>query len=278
RDVGLRRREWCDVLRELGLDETLKVDAAVGQWQSLVQACDLRREHAVQLESIERDRQAITAHRQDFERLTALLPTTRVVELKTDPDRLLPLWLEEIRKSGGLSEEQLRLKREGREKRKQAAKAEKTIGQLQAQQNALFLQAGVSSRTELESRTQSLVRHQELARLLEDAQLELQIVAEEEPQLALVEDDLLAFKPGDNKRRITDGEVELKQIDRDIQKAREELGRIKRELTELAGDRRIVTLRFEREQVADQLRQATERWCAVELAAETIDRIRQRME
>ena len=74
-------------------------------------------------------------------------------------------WLEEIRKSGGQSEEQLRLKREGREKRKQAARAERAIRELQGQQNVLFLQAGVSSRAELEQRTKSLVRHQELARL-----------------------------------------------------------------------------------------------------------------
>jgi uncharacterized protein YhaN len=278
RDVGLRRREWCDVLRDLGLDETLKVDKAIGQWQALMEAGDLRREHALQLEMIERDRQAIAAHRQDFERLTGLLPTTHMVGLKADPNRLLPLWLEEIRKAGGLTEEQLRLKREGREKRKQATKLERTISDLQAQQNVLFLQAGVSSRTELEQRSQSLVRHQELARLLEEAQLELQLVAEEEPELAVVEDDLLTFKAGNNKRRITDGEVELRQIDGDIQKAREELGRVKRELDELAGDRRAVTLRFEREQLADRLLTSTERWCALELAGDAIDRIRHRME
>jgi uncharacterized protein YhaN len=278
RDVGLRRREWCDALRDLGLDETLKVDKAIGQWQALMEASDLRREHALQLEMIERDRQAIAAHRQDFERLTGLLPTTHMVGLKADPNRLLPLWLEEIRSAGGLTEEQLRLKREGREKRKQAAKLERSISDLQAQQNVLFLQAGVSSRPELEQRSQSLVRHQELARLLEEAQLELQLVAEEEPELAVVEDDLVAFNAGDNKRRITDGEVELRQIDRDIQQAHEELGRIKRELAELAADRRAVTLRFEREQIAGELRQATERWCALELAGDAIDRIRHRME
>src|SRR5690606_28183911 len=101
RDVGLRRRERCDVLRALGLDETLKVDHAIGQWQALMEAGDLRREHALQLEMIERDRQAIAAHRQDFERLTGLLPTTHMVGLKSDPARLLPLWLEEIRNAGG---------------------------------------------------------------------------------------------------------------------------------------------------------------------------------
>ena len=53
---------------------------------------------------------------------------------------------------------------------------------------------------------------------------------------------------------------------------------MKRELTELANDRRAVSLRFEREQVADELRQATERWCALDLATDSIDRIRHRME
>src|SRR5690606_35287944 len=127
------------------------------------------------------------------------LPTTHMVGLKSDPARLLPLWLEEIRNAGGLSEEQLRLKREGREKRKQAARLERSINDLKSQQNVLFLQAQVSTRAELEQRSQALVRHQELARLLEEAQLELQLVAEEEPELAVVEDDLLAFNAGDNK-------------------------------------------------------------------------------
>ena len=73
-------------------------------------------------------------------------------------------------------------------------------------------------------------------------------------------------------------EIDLKQLDRDIQTAREELGRVKQELAELAEDRSTVSLRFEREQIIRQLRQVIEQWAAHDLSIETIERIRRRME
>ena len=279
RDVGLRRREWCDCLRDLGLDETLKVDRAIDQWQAIVEASDLRREHAAFLELIERDQKAIESHRRDIDRLIGLLPTSNMVGLKSDPDRLITHWLGELKNSGGLTEEQAKLRREGREKRKEASRLESLVRDLESQTRMLLMQAGVSSRDELEHRTHSLTKHQEITRLLEDTQGEVRMVGEEEPDLAISEDDLLAFNSTENKRRLGEAETELQQIfDHDIQTAREELGRVKRELTELANDRRAVSLRVEREQIADELRQATERWCALDLSIDSVDRIRHRME
>lgn len=280
REVGLRRRQWCDVLRDLGLQETLKIDQAFEQWQALLEANEVRREHAALFERIDRDRQAIEAHRGHIDRLSGLLPAGKVGVSESAPDRdlLLTEWLEALRDSGGAAEAQTRLRREVRQKRKAASRLEAALRDLASERRLLLVQAGVSTREQLEQYTRSQSRRQELMRQIEDAQRELQLAAEEQPELAVVEEDLLAFHPGENKRRITDAEIQLKQIDRDVQTAREELGRVKRELAELANDRSAVSLRFEREQIAGQLRQVIERWCALDLAIDAVDRIRHRME
>src|SRR5690606_15876894 len=125
---------------------------------------------------------------------------------------------------------------------------------------------------------QNLARYRELERRCHEAQAELRTIAESEPNLAIVEEDLLACDEAANRQTIARLEAELKQITRDSQTAHQELGRIERELQELAGDRREVSLRFEREQVAAQLAREIEAWCSLDLSIEAVDHIRHRME
>jgi uncharacterized protein YhaN len=183
-----------------------------------------------------------------------------------------------LNRVSGASEEQKKLRREGRRKRQEASRLEPSLRKLTSQRRQLLHQAGAATREELEQSWQSQFRYQELTKQLEEAQLEVQLLAEEEPELALVEEDLLAFQAGDNNRQMADVEIDLKQVDRDIQTTREELGRVKQELAELAEDRSTVSLRFERDQIVRQLRGVIERWAAADLSIETIERIRHRLE
>ena len=280
RDVGLRRRQWCELLRELGLEETLKVDQAVEQLEGAMAAEEIRREHANLIQEIERDQAAIDAHHGEFDRLRTLIPTeeTDAASLSDEISGLVDHWLAAVSRAGGASEEQKRQRREGRGKRQEASRLEHSLRDLTSQRRQLLEQAGVSTREELEQAWQDQFRSGELDKQIEEADLEVQLIAEEEPELALVEENLLAFQAGDNKREVADAETELKQLDRDVQTASEELGRVKQELAELAEDRSTVSLRFEREQLVRKLKQSIERWAAFDLSLESIERIRHRLE
>ncbi|MGD9853601.1 MAG: AAA family ATPase [Planctomycetaceae bacterium] len=276
--VTQRRRDWCDLLRELGIGETLKVEQALRMWQTAGDTQHLRRAVALMQDDVAAEQRSTDELRRLIDRLIGELPQDAVSGLKSDPDQIIVRWTRQAHKSDGSQDKRAGLRRAARDKRREAETIEATLRDLSARRSALLMQTGVSSREELLMRMQSLSRHRELTRLLGEAQAELRAVAETEPDLAIIEEDLLAFNAGANRHAIERVEAELRQIDQELQAAHQELGRVKRELQELAGDRRAVTLRFEREQLAAELTREMESWCALDLSIEAVDQIRHRME
>jgi len=278
RTVSGRRRAWCDTLRELGIGETLKVEQALDLWSAAQEAQHLCRAIQFVQDEIRSDERSIDQLRRQMEQFVRELPKEVVAEFNSDPDQTIARWKNPARRLDGSKDKRTALRRQARDKRREAETVEGAIRDLYDRRHALLIQAGVSSRDELAARMQSLTRHRELERRCQDAQAELRTIAESEPNLAIVEEDLLAFDAAANRQTIERLENELKQITRDSQAAHQELGRIQHELQELAGDRRAVSLRFEREQVAAQLAREVEAWCSLDLSIEAVDHIRHRME
>ncbi len=276
--VSSRRREWCDTLRELGIGETLKTSEALRRWQAVGDAQHVGRALALMQDEVRAEQNAIEDRQRQIETLIGELPEEAVAGLDGDPDQIISRWRSRTHKRNDSQDERIRLRKLARDKRREAETTEQALRELNNRRSTLLLQAGVSSRDELAAQTQALSRHQELTRLLDEAQSELRTVAEAEPELAIVEEDLLAFDPAGNTQSIQQIEAELAQIDHGLQAAHEQLGRTKSELQELAADRRSVSLRFEREQIAADLARQTEAWCSLDLSIEAVDHIRHRLE
>ncbi len=278
-DVGLRRRQWCDVLRELGITETLKIDAAFERFPLMRTPADdapNRQWERLQGE-LDVERRTLQEFEQRIERLSARLPAPPGMQQRSS-DRLLGHWVDLLSGADRSAEERTRLRRESRELRKRALDLDQPLAQRESQQQDLYLQAGVTSRQELEAKTRAFARHAELTRQISEVGEELRVAAATEPQLAIVEEDLRAFQAGENHQAIETIEQELRDIDQDRQQAHERLGSLRQELEALANDRTAVGLRFEREQLAAELQQMTEQWCALQVSGDAIDQIRQRIE
>ncbi|MBX3437101.1 MAG: AAA family ATPase [Planctomycetaceae bacterium] len=278
RIVSQRRREWCDTLRDLGIDETLHVGQVLQAWQTAGDAEHLRRAVALTQDDVDAEERSIENLRRQMSRLIADLPADAVEGPNADPRKVVSRWMNRPRKSDTGREPRVALRRQAREKRRDAESAEAMIRDQLVRRTTLLVQAGCATRAELANRLQGLARREDLIRQLDAAQSELRSIAESEPQLAIVEDDLLAFDAADNKRSIQRIEGELKQIDRDLQSEHQTLGRVTRELQELVGDRRAVSLQFEREQTASRLKHEMEIWCALDSSIDAVDHIRHRME
>jgi uncharacterized protein YhaN len=170
------------------------------------------------------------------------------------------------------------LRRAYREKRREAATRRAALAELRAKRLAVLARAGAQDRAELEQKQRAWLRKVELERELAAAGGELAAAAETEPQLAVVEEDLVSFDAARNRQAVEAIRRELADLEQDLRQSHEQLGGVRREIAELEADRRPTSLRFDRAQLAAELEQATLELCAVDLAERAIEAIRARIE
>ena len=142
----------------------------------------------------------------------------------------------------------------------------------------LLVRCNCTNRDELVAKIKLLKRAAELATLLSMAKSELETVSRAEPELALVEDDLLAYDAGRNKRSIEAATDEITQLDRSLQQTYEVLGRVKAELRDLENDRRASSLRYDRAQIQADLHSAIAQLVTGDAAARSLERLRKKLE
>ena len=276
RTVTHTRREWTELLKRLGLRETLKVSGAFDVWQ---QVAEIQRAWIVwqnQAGVTKRDEAIVREFNEEVARLNKLLP-----EVKTptsDPHELLAQWDLRLKAIDAARRERKRLLQDARQRRRDAERFDTSIDSLRARRLSILSRAGAADREELEGRILSLKRRSELGRLLEDARSAVEEAASSEPELAIVEDDLLRFDPTRNTHSIQHNRAEMKQVDDQLQTLHERLGQLKREIQQIEDDASLETLSRKRKRVAIELRDATERWTAARLAGSAIERVRRRFE
>lgn len=276
RSVTTARKTWCELLVQMGLDETVRIDDAFQTWQHVLTACDQKdRWNSARVEW-QRHRDAIEAFRRRVEEIGHRMQRWNLDYSR--PEQVLVQWEQELRSFGENRRERQRLKQEEQARRDEAAEYRTKLDELKLQRSALLVQGGAADRETFEQRSQWLARRRELEELLAEANAELDAAAKTEPELAIVEEDLLLFDSDENGECIHTLNLELEDLDHDLQRACETLGRLKHEIETLESDRRATKLRCERERVAGQIREAAERLFAIELAAESIEEIRARFE
>jgi uncharacterized protein YhaN len=276
RTVTHSRREWTDLLQRLGLRDSLKITAAFDVWQRVA---EIQRAWIVwqnQAGVSQRDEAIVREFKEEVARLHKLLP---VANTKTsDPHELLAQWDLRLKQVDAARRERRRMLQDARQRRRDAERFDPTIDSLRARRLSILSRAGAADRDELASQIKSLKRRSELARLLDDARRAVEEAAATEPELAIVEDDLLRFDPTRNTATIAQNRTDMKQLDDQLQSLHERLGQIKREIQQIEEDASLETLSRRRKRVAIELRDATNRWTASRLAGSAIDRVRRRFE
>ncbi|MBX3443799.1 MAG: AAA family ATPase [Planctomyces sp.] len=275
KDVSHARRDWCELLRSLGLSETIKISEAFQSWEKIAESRSLWSDWQQVQKEYDRDRQTVDAYRKQVEELAGHLSPDR---RNADPHALVGEWDRRLQLMEERRKERTALRTAGKQKRRDAEQFDGPIADLRNRRQALLSRCQCTSRDDLARRIKLLARSSELSHLASIARSELDAVCRTEPELAVVEDDLLAYDSVRNARSIEAATHELATLDRDLEQAYETLGRLKAELRDLEQDRRASSLRYDRAQVQADLQSAVEQLCTGDAALRALERIRSRLE
>ncbi len=272
RKIATTRQNWCELLTQSGFTETIHVDEAFEVWQNVVEANEIHRLWTSADTKLQNLRQTYETYRKRIEELGH-----RMHRWDLDyehPLNVLLAWEEDLQQYSTQRKDRRYLRREQKARHAEAEKYQTNIDELKTQRSALLVQGGAASRKEFEQRAEWYKQRHEEQQRLYDAKSDLEIAARTEPELAVVEEDLLAYNADSNAECIRTLKQERDDLKQDLQQAFENQGRIRQELTTLESDRLSTQLRFEREQVAAQIKQTVERWLTFELSSRAVEQIR----
>ena len=276
REMTVTRQQWCDTLKQLGLPESVRVVETFDLWQKLA-ACN-------------EQRKAWQTTEADFKRHLEGLQNTRsrIVEILQRLNRrdleqrasseVFVIWEQDLNQLATTLQERLKLRREERRRRAEAGEYHEKIVDLRLQRSALLRQGCATDRDDYERRATIVARHESLQRQIAATKEELDTASRAIPELAIVEDDLLRFDSSQHSALLTKFRHEASDVDEEIERLHEELGRARHEIEQLEADEEPSDWRLEREFVRTQIKAAAEEWIAAEWTAQTIDGIRARYE
>lgn len=269
RDLANARKSWCQTLEFQGLDPTVDPDAAVDHWNKVCAARDRRRQQLVIFEQSRDIRLSYDRFRKQVEDLGRRMQRPRVTG--ANPFEVVEGWEQELRTACEASMTRKRLKQELITARREAAEWQRKLQASENNQQALLALAGVTHRSQLDKRLELRERRKHVESLLEQSEKDLDHIIQSEPDVAIVEDELLRFNPNDVTGMARQYSRELEEIELQLQQGFEELGTIKQELKSLEADRSGTRIRAELAQVESRLREAWRDWFANSLASDAVD-------
>ncbi|MCH9655548.1 MAG: DUF4332 domain-containing protein [Planctomycetes bacterium] len=272
RQFSSKRHDWCECLKQLGLTETLKTNEAFQMWHR-VSNVNL---YANQLDQIKRQiKPTVELVNQFNQRVRDLgLRMDRRNHDFNKPFDVIAEWERELNTLSVHQKECSRLRKEEKELRLQSDSIQLNIQELKQKRSSLMIQGSAANREEFVQRATSLEERTLIENLLEDAQSELEHISRTEQEMAIVEEDLLNFNLDDNTEHLEMLNLELEDIEQDLVRTAENMGRLKQEFQNAKTDRSSAHLRFEREQILQQLKQISTNWFANQLSKTGLKQLR----
>lgn len=276
RDMANARKSWCQTLAYLGLDETVDANLAVDHWNKVSAARDRRRKQLAIREQSQDIRLSYERFRKQVEDLGRRMQRPKLNY--ATPFEVVDAWDRELREAREASQKRKLLKQQIIQARRQAADWQRKLDALEENLNALLALAGVSHRSQLDKRLQLMERRKHVEALLEQSTRDLEHIVQSEPDVAIVEDELLRFNPNDVNGMARQYTRELEEIELQLQQGFEQLGTTKQELKTLESDRSGTRIRAELSQVESQLHSAWQDWFAASLASDAIEDVANQFE
>lgn len=271
-DAETARQEWCRTLTRVGLAESLDIDAALAQWQKLAEVAAARDP----VGSAEREFEILDRTLRSFgAQLEAM--GRRIKVWSGDANRpldVLDLWERELDAALRKSAERGKHVEEAERARQDMRDAEERLKDLSRQRTALLAAAGVTSKADYERRLAACEQKRSLRELLDLAESELATLAVSEPELAIVEDDLRAFRADENAQSLGRLSRELEMLEATLEATCEKRGNIARRIDELEADDRSLTVRRRKSKLNATLQKMTERYLALSLAEQAAEQAR----
>lgn len=271
REMSLARANWCRAVTSLGLDETVDIDAAFRQFQTAWELVDGRRRWRIFEAEADACRSRIELFTRQIEELGRRMkrePIPRGGALAA-----LDQWHQQL-------EAAIAGRREVRELRLQFRDARRELNELKQRRQAwdqdrtaLLKTAGVTHRAQFEDRLALMDRRKQVESLLAQTERELDLMSQTEPDLALVEDDLIQYQPAKHKSRVEAAQQDLQQTEQSLLATSEQLGNVRRELQDLEADRSDRRTYSASQQMQRTLDDAVEQWFGKALGADAVESV-----
>ena len=268
RELGNARKNWCQMLAQLGFDETVDVETAFAHWKRVIAARDRRRKHLALLEQSHDIRLSFERFRKQVENLGHRMNRPKL-NYQT-PSEVVDLWEEELQTARELLNERKKLRKQSVSHRRESAEWLRKLDGLRKDHQHLLTLAGVTHRSQLDHRLELMERRNQVESLLEMTTRELEQLVSSQPDISFVEDDLLRYDPKDAAGLVKQFNREHEELEHLLQQTFEQLGTIKQELKQLENDRRGTRVRRELANVDHDLKDAWHTWFAASLAEDAI--------
>ena len=275
-ELTTARQAWCETLTQLGLPESVRVSETFDLWQRLAAANELLKAFQTVEADFKRHLETVQTTRSRIVEILHRL-NRRDLEQRTTAE-VFQVWDQDLQQLTATLQERLRLRREERRRRAEAAEYSEKIDDLRLQRSALLRQGCATDRTDYSRRAIIVERHEQLLDQMDATKEELAEVGRTNPELAIVEDDLMRFDASQHATTLTNLRHEAQEIDDEIEQLHEELGRARQEIEQLEADDEPSDWLLDREIVRSQITAVAEEWLADEWTGQALDGIRTRYE
>ncbi len=271
------RREWCQLLQKIGIQETLRIEQAFQWWRQIQDVRELAtqcRNLAPEAEGLQRISDAM---RQRIEQVGRRLNNADQLDFSR-PLEVLSKWQNQLQTHDRDHAERERLQAEAEKRSRESLHQQHLVEAAELRREAILTRAGASDREGLVRLQQALVRRKQLEEQLQAVNEELLELSLSEPSLAITEEDLNRFDPQQGRQTVQLHTSELTDVRRRLQTCHQQLGRVRQELELLESSRESQDVFFRRSHIAGQIHQQTEEWLALQLELEAVHEIRRQFE
>lgn len=248
-----RRSRWCAALKHIGLPESLSLSQSISACTRISEA---------QLQLVARrtnDGEADQIRLADFHHRIHELETRLGERHRSDisPYDKIAEWAAELELLNERRKLRADLRKQVKEKNAQADQLQQYVTRLEERKQELLRELGISDRREIQNLLQASEHRQELERQLQQVSDFLAEIVATQPDLMIVEEQLIDYNEGAVRQEISAIEQELLDIDEILQTKYEAIGKLRQELDALAQDTTQASMRFDRAQILGQLESAS---------------------
>ncbi len=271
------RQEWCRLLDEIGLQETLKIEQAFAWWRRIQDVRELATQCRNLVPEAEGLQRISDAMKRRIEQVGGRLNSAEKFDYSRPVD-VLSAWQALLKAHDRDQAERARLLSESEKKSRESQHQKHIAEAAELRREAIFARAGANDRSALEKLQQAQIRRLQLEEQLQAANEELMDLSTSEPELAITEDDLNRFDPRDGREVVQLRGRELNDVKSSLQESHQKLGRVRQEIEILEAARESQDAFFQRSRLAGQIHQKTEEWLALQLEQEAVHEIRRQFE
>ena len=271
RDLANHRDRWLQTLREIGLNETVKIADGWKSWESALELKSVQ--HQI---SALRDKHSQSGElRQVFDSSVFKIQEKITNEpVHSSAHGIIAEWRENYESWNRLWQRKQEITREQRQVQSRLEELESDIKSLRSRHSQLLTAGGAHDRQSFDQRALWFQERQELVELIEMSRDELDRAIGEEKQLAIFEDDLLEYDASHTRERLNDLSHQLNQIELELTATHEKRGELRQQRDSILNDRREPHLRQEIAEIDEQIKQQCERWLGIDRAEQAISHIK----